>query len=209
MADFEEFLTRLLRDGVVVFRSPPVPTRGTSARAAILLADAYESYRLDLAGPAISFDAAVACEAAELVRQACWALVNRGDRVADLAPRLAMSRPPGRPSDHLSADLLLRYLPRVYRRARAASPNDPLVGLLGDVLRRWPLSGVLVGFDEPPLRPPELGGHPGLLLLYAERLVVHDRPAWEPVGAGRDYLELVRQGCGRPRSPEGGSRDGW
>src|SRR4051812_39052262 len=199
--DFDEFLERLLREGVVVFRSRPGPTRGGSGGAADRLARAYDAYRLDVAGPAIPFDAEVACEAGELVRQACWAMVSRGERVADLAARLAMSRPPGRPSDHLSADLLLRYLPRVYRRARAASPHDPLVGLLADVLRRWPLSGVLVGFEEPPLTPPELGGHPGLLLLYAERLVAHGRPTWEPIGAGRDYLELVRQGGARPAPP--------
>src|SRR4051794_14913454 len=209
MADLEEFLARLLREGAVVFRSRPGPTRGAPAGVADLLARAYEAYRLDVAGPPIPFDVEVACEAGELVRQACWATVSRGERVADLAARLAMSRPPGRPSDHLSADLLLRYLPRVYRRVRASSPHDPLAGLLADVLRRWPLSGVLVGFDEPPLTPPELGGHPGLLLLYAERLVAHGRPAWEPVGAGLDYLELVRQGRDRPASPAEGSRDDW
>src|SRR4051794_20034675 len=142
MADLEEFLARLLREGVVVFRSRPEPTRGASAGGAALLsgggedhppavgraagplgapgAGAYEAYRLDVAGPMIPFDAEVACEAGELVRQACWVMVSRGERAADLAARLAMSRPPGRPSDHLSADLLLRYLPRVYRRARAA-----------------------------------------------------------------------------------------
>src|SRR4051795_8429030 len=169
MADLEEFLARLLREGAVVFRSRPEPTRGASAGVADLLAGAYEAYRLDVAGPAIPFDAEVACEAGELVRQACWAMVSRGERVADLAARLAMSRPPERPSDHLSADLLLRYLPRVYRRARAASPHDPLVGLLAGVLRGWPLSGVLAGLDEPPLVPLDLGGHPGLMLLYAER----------------------------------------
>ncbi|WZO96100.1 hypothetical protein EP7_003082 [Isosphaeraceae bacterium EP7] len=209
MVDLEEFLAGLLSEGVAVFESPPVPARGTSARAVELLAGAYDAYRLDLAGPTIPFDPEVACEAGELVRQACWAMVSRGDRVADLAGRLAMSGPPVRPSDHASADLLFRFLPRLYRRARSTSPVDPFVGLIADLLRRWPLSGVLAGLDEPPLAPIDLGGHPGLLLLYAERLVVQHRPSWEPVGAGLDYLELVRQDRSRSGSREQGSRDDW
>ncbi|WP_148595718.1 hypothetical protein [Aquisphaera giovannonii] len=208
MAQLHEFLDGLLREGNVVFRSRPGPAEGPSAEVTALLAEAYETHRLDVAGPAIPFDAGVACEAAEVVRQACWAMVNQGDRVEDLAARVAMRRTPGGPSQHLSADLLLRYLPGVHRRARASGPDDPLVGMLAEVLRRWPLSGVLAGLEEPPLTPTNLGGHPGLLMLYAERYAARGRPAWEPERAGKDYLELVRQAAGRGASPEGGGGDG-
>jgi len=197
MIDFEEFLTRLFREGEVVFASRPEPEDEPSAVADRLLASAYEAYRLDVAGPAIPFCVEIARQAGELVRQACWAMVNRADRVEELTPRLTMTRPPRTPSDHLSADLLLRYLPRVYRRARGARPGDPLVGLLADLLRRWPLSGVLAGLDDPPLTALELGGHPGLLLLYGERFLAHGRPSWEPDGLGRESLELVRHGTER------------
>src|SRR5438093_406611 len=57
--------------------------------------------------------------------------------------------------------------------------------------RRWPLSGVLADIDEPPLLPVDLGGHPGLLLLYAERLARQRRPAWVADGPAREYIELV------------------
>ncbi len=67
--------------------------------------------------------------------------------------------------------------------------RDPLTLRLKDTLRRWPLSGVLANLDEPPFSPVELAGHPGLLLLYAERLVVRHLPAWLPGATGTAYVE--------------------
>ena len=206
---FEEFLSGLLREGRIVFRRGPGRGTGASEGAVGVLSRAYEDDRRDVAGPAIPFDAAVACEAGELVWHACWALVSRGDRVGELEPRLTMRRPPSRPSDHASADLLLRYLPQVYRRARAIDPSDPLVAMLGGVLRQWPLSGVLADLEDGPATPPDLAGHPGLMLLYAERFAGRPRPAWQPGGRARDAHELVLQerGRGGPGTPDAGGGD--
>ncbi|HEX8200740.1 MAG TPA: hypothetical protein VF590_09650, partial [Isosphaeraceae bacterium] len=132
-----------------------------------------------------------------------WALFNRDARADQLRRLLAMPHDPTSPEHHLSADLVLRHLPQLYRRARAFDPADALPGLLAEVLRRWPLSGVLAAPDEGPGTPPDLGGHPGLLLLYAERLaaLAQEAPAWGPTGAAAGYLERVRHGLA-----PGGSR---
>jgi hypothetical protein len=196
MADFEEFLARLLGAGEVVFRSRPEPPRRVGSAAVAVVREAYAAYALELPGAAVPLDARVACEAAEAVRQACWAMVSRAERPKDLARRVRMGRSaPRGPSDHASSDLFLRYLPRVHRRARAADPADPLVGLIADLLRRWPLSGVLAGMDDPPLVPPDFAGHRGLALLYAERFAAAGRPGWEPTGPAREFLDLVRPGA--------------
>jgi hypothetical protein len=213
MDRLDEFLDRLLSEGRIVFRGPPGPADHGDGRAAAVLGRAFDAYRLDVAGPPIDFDPAVAVEAGELVRQASWALVSRGDRAEDLAPRLRMSRRPASPSHHLSADLALRFLPQLHRRARSFDPADPIVPMLAAVLRRWPLSGVLSGVDEGPEEPPDFSGHPGLMLLYAERLARAERPAWRPAGAGAEFVELVLRGLGRDRSPllataAGGEGDG-
>ncbi len=197
---FKEFLSGLLREGRVVFRRGLDRGQGASDGAIGLLAGAYEDDRRNVAGPAIPFDAAVACEAGELIWLACWALVSRGDRVEDLEPRLTMRRPPSRASDHASADLLFRYLPQILRRARAIDPSDPLVAMLGRVLRQWPLSGVLADLEEGPATPPDLGGHTGLMLLYAERFAGRPRPAWQPGGRAREVVELVLQETSRGRA---------
>ena len=100
-------------------------------------------------------------------------------------------------STHLSVDLTFRFLPQVLRRARGIDPGDALVTMIADVLRAWPLSGVLADLDEPPVEPKSLGfsGHSGLMLLYAERLATHDRSTWRPAdGPALEYFELVAPG---------------
>lgn len=193
MAAFSRFLAGLLDEGKVIFRAGEIPRDRPADRDIPVLAEAFSTFALGVGGPPIALDARCACEAAEVVRQACWALVDRGERPEDLGRRLRMTTGPSAPAQHLSADLLLRYLPQILKRARGLDPTDPLVGILGEILRRWPLSGALSDIEEGPLTPIDFGGHPGLLLLYAERVAAHDRPAWrpEPSGAPYDYYELV------------------
>jgi hypothetical protein len=195
MTPFHQFLTELLKDGRVVFRSARAPHDRPRTEDITLLEKAYAAVRLSVAGPEIAFDPAVGYSAAELVRQASWALVNHDDRVSHLKKCLTMPIQPSTAAHHFSADLTLRYLPQILKRARGLDPSDPLVALLEDVLRRWPLSGVLSDVANPPIGSLDFAGHQGLLLLYAERLAAHDRSAWRPVqpGPGWEYFELVRQ----------------
>jgi hypothetical protein len=193
MAPFEQFLSQLLDDGKVVFRSTGPPEGRPTGRDLARLAEAFATHALDVAGPPIAFDPQTACEAAELVRQSSWALVSRAESIPDLRRRLSLSGTPTSPAQHLSADLLLRYLPQIIKRARGLDPTDPLIEILGEILRRWPLSGVLSDIEDGPLVPPEFAAHPGLLLLYAERLAANDRPAWRPESSSPayDYYELI------------------
>ena len=143
----------------------------------------------------IEFDPRTACEAAELVRQ------------SELGAGPAR-RSPGGPQataqdDRAAADGVAAPLGRSHAAIRTADhqagagldPSDPLSGLLGDLLRRWPLSGVLSDVEEAPLLSLDFGGHPGLLLLYAERLAQNDRPSWrpEPSSPAWEYYEWVLQ----------------
>jgi hypothetical protein len=187
MPAFSEFLDSLLQDGKIAFRSAKPPQDRPSERDLAILAEAYAAFALSVAGPPIAFDARVAGAAAELVRQASWALVSREEGVDDLKRRLCMPTTPGTPAHHLSADLMLRYLPQVLRRVRGLDATDPLIGILADVLRGWPLSGVLSDVEEGPLVAIDFGRHPGLLMLYGERLAANDRPAWRPEPSSRAY----------------------
>jgi MoxR-vWA-beta-propeller ternary system domain bpX4 len=199
MTSFHEFLNQLLNEGRVVFRSTRAPRDRPSPQDIGLLEKAYLAHRLSVAGAEIPFDPAVAFSAAELIRQSSWAVVNHDDRASHLKKCLTMPIAPVTPAHHLSADLTLRYLPQIFNRARVLDPCDPFIDLLMELLRRWPLSGAFSNVAEAPLASLDFGGHPGLLLLYAERLAANDRPAWRPVkgGPGWEYYELVIQERGR------------
>ena len=108
-----------------------------------------------------------------------------------------MPMAPRTPEQHLSGDLVLRLLPALHRRAKALLHGDVLPTQLEDVLRQWPLSGVLADIVEPPTTPIDFGTHPGLNFLYAERLAQHERVGWFPSGPGMQYVELVWQQLGR------------
>jgi hypothetical protein len=202
MRSFERFLAGLLGEGRVVYEPELDPAEADSAAAVRVIRRAFEIQRLEVAGAAIELDVEVALAAGELVRRACWALVHRGEPPEELLERLTMRRPsrPSSPSHHLSADLTFRFLPGLHRQARAVDPADPMAVELGRLMRTWPLSGVLSDLDDGPDAPPDLGGHPGLMLLYAERLALRPRDAWRPSVRAAERVELVAFAIARASS---------
>jgi hypothetical protein len=196
MSPLAEFLEGLLREGQAVLRDRP-PPEPPAADVRALLERTYAAYRLRVAGPPPEFDVEAALAAAVLVHQATWFLVSRDKPVAELERLVVLPGSPRTPAAHLSADMTLRFLPQIHRRARAHDPADRLTTLLADILRRWPLSGVLADVDEEPLTPPDFAGHRGLCLLYAERLAQHEKSAWVPRDLGLEYVHLVYAELGR------------
>jgi MoxR-vWA-beta-propeller ternary system domain bpX4 len=197
MCELAAFLGPLFRDGRAILHAPPQPCKARAREEALaILEQAYLEYRLHVAGPLLPFIAETGLAAAGLVQQACWFLVSRTQPAEKLHEPLRMPGPPRTPGEHLSADLTLRFLCQVYQRSRAVDPADPLTTGLATLLRQWPLTGVLSGVTEPPLTPPDFG-HPGLQMLYAERLAENEKPAWLPPASGLEYVELVWTELGR------------
>jgi hypothetical protein len=186
MRPFHDWLDRVLTDGESVLEAPPRLASDERPAVEARLRAAYDLDALDVAGPPLAFDPAVAGRAAHALACACWALVGLEADEPDvvLAPVRA-------PAAHLSADVTLRFAPDVYRRARVRDPNSPLATALDRLLRAWPLSGVLADLDGTPTTEPDFG-HPGLQLLYAERLAAARRSGWVPAGgAAREWAERV------------------
>jgi hypothetical protein len=191
MAEFVDFLKRLFEDGTVSLRNRPGIAAAERLPAHDVLVAAFADHALDVAEPVIEFDALLALAAAERVWWASWFLVQHAEPPAEVEQCLPPLERPTTAAQHLSGDLVLRFLPHVYRRARMRDLGDVLTRWLAQTLREWPLTGVLADIDEPPLTPIELDQHPGLLLLYAERLAEHPRPAWMPRDSALQYVELV------------------
>src|SRR5262249_52868432 len=127
---------------------------------------------------------------------ACWFLVHRGEAPGDVERALALPAAPRNPAEHLSADVTLRLLPGVHRRARSLDPRAVLTGRLEELFRLFPLTGVLADVDLGPATPPDLGGPPGLCLLYAERLAANPGARWVAGGRVREYIDVVFDGLG-------------
>jgi hypothetical protein len=198
MAAFTELVRRLLQEGGVRLREPPRLAAEEREDVLALLASAYADHCLDVAGPAIAFSPDCALRAVEFLAWSCWFLLHRGEPAEAVDRALPRLPSPRSAAEHLNADLVYRFLPQVHRRARAADPQDRLTQRLEDALRRWPLSGVLADLDDPPLVDVELDGHPGLQLLYAERLADHSRVAWVVEGGLHDCIEWVFAQRGLP-----------
>src|SRR5450755_584474 len=112
MSAFTDFLHGLLLDGSAVLRGPP-GLWASDAAASELLASAYADHCLDVAGPPPPFDPDAAASAAGRVWCACWFLLHRADEPDTVEKALVMT-PPMNASQHLSADLTLRFLPQVH-----------------------------------------------------------------------------------------------
>src|SRR5438046_3164281 len=105
------FLEALLVRGEAVLTGRPDAKPDAASRE--LVARAFADHALDVAGPPIVLDESAALAAAEVVRQAAWCLVQRGEPLEALERAGRALRAPESPSAHLSADLLLRFLPQL------------------------------------------------------------------------------------------------
>jgi MoxR-vWA-beta-propeller ternary system domain bpX4 len=193
---FLAWLSRVLTYGESVLAASPSLLPEERPRVVEALRAAFEQHALDVAGPPIPFDPEAALRSAIVLARACWRFVGPDE---DTPSSLDLGVEPSSPSAHLSVDVALRFLPAVYRRSRLREPEIGLTAELDGLLRRWPLSGVLADLDGEPATPPEFGGHCGLQLLYAERLVATGRPGWVPKsGPAREWVERVYQERGKP-----------
>ena len=185
------FVTRLLTEGSARLAEPPRLLAGERDAVQAVLHDAHRDAMLDVAGPPLPFLPHVGLRVAEWVARACWLLLHQGGTPAEVESSLPVFSPnPAVASEHATADVVLRFVVGVHRRARAADPSGALAVRLEEMLRRWPLSGVLADVEAAPLTPVDFGGHPGLLLLYAERFAARPRAAWLAEGPAREYLDL-------------------
>src|SRR5262249_11578098 len=96
-----EFLPRLLEHGEVRFSQRPTSLPSDRVKSRTILAEAYENYRLDIAGPLIPFDAEIALTAAEVVQMACWFLVNRATRGEEVKQAVQLAETPRSAAAHL------------------------------------------------------------------------------------------------------------
>ena len=190
-----DWLERVLVHGESVQTEPPVFHPHSDAEIATLLEAAYLRHAANFAGVRLPFQKGAARDAARVLAEACWAQSSGGEYI----PSPFCQREPASAAEHLTADLLYRFLPGVLKRAKARDRESALCVSLEGLLRKWPLSGVLADLDGAPALPPDFHGHAGLQMLYAERLLANPRTGWVPrSGTAYEWVERVFQDSGKP-----------
>ncbi|WP_020469904.1 hypothetical protein [Zavarzinella formosa] len=196
--NWADFYRHLFQTGEAVLYDRPDESPVPDEDTANLLRTRFMQRRADLAGSLIDFDLPAAWSAARFTALGCWFLTSREEPESELKRLLADAPKPRTAAEHLSADLTLRYLVTVHRRAESLHVDDPLTIRLREVLRECPLTGAMAGELDPPTGDMTLGGHAGLRMLYAERLMGAFKSGWWPEdGPICEMAELVFQQAGR------------
>ncbi len=146
-----------------------------------LLRDYLESiestWRLQCPGTPPKFIAELAEQALASLELFCQAIIFRDFETEQLKSILSTllnvdSQSYTEPSVHYSVDVSYRFLPQIAERASRLAPNDPLLVLLEQQLRRWPLSSV--GAVAVELEIPVAIRHPSLWQMYIDRIITHE-----------------------------------
>ena len=167
------FLAALFDHGRVTVPAPGADEGPEELAAAGRLLDGFEAdWRLEFPSTAPRWDAAAGLYAARLLYRGAQGAVFREIGAEALRAGFDLPEPEdaGSASTHYSVDVAFRFLPPLARMAAGASADDPLVTLLEDLGRRWPLSSVgMPGVAPASIEP--VAGHPGLLRLYVDRIL--------------------------------------
>lgn len=118
------------------------PTPKEEKAVANLLREEYTREVLNFPGVAPSFEPEAAVWAARIVFNASQLLLSREKDEKDLVELLPDHPGAMTPGAILSADLCLRCLPDVIEKAKDINPDDPLIGLLEEILQQWHYSGI-------------------------------------------------------------------
>lgn len=175
-----DFLKALFDHGHIVL---PEPSTDSSAddleQARAVLIEFEASWRLEFPGAAPEFDSEAALWSSKMLYRAAQSMVFRAIGEDELKAGLAEPCPTGEvASSHYSVDLVFRFLSEFAILAHGAASDDPLLVLLREFGRSWPLSSVgmkgLAGDQIHQLRLAEVLNHSGLRQLYVDRILAKE-----------------------------------
>ena len=144
-----------------------------------LLEDIEIARRQSWPGDLPDFEVDAACWGCRVVVLAARLLSDRLREPAGLAQLMEEGPAGSGPGVHYSVDLVLAVLPDLWRLASRRMADDPLLQLLEELARQWPLSGVgvplanPVGDDLAPLRESD-----GLWTVFLDRVIASRKSEW-------------------------------
>ncbi len=186
----DTFVHLLLEEGRLLAGDAPAWTADPATLA--FLEHWAKNQALHIPGQPLAVDRTVMLAGLDIVHRAAWFFLHPEETLPEEAAQTWLPGIPRTPAEHFSGDLALRFLAGLWHRTQNRE-RGPLVHTIENILRRWPLSGVLTRIGDPPEVAADFAGHPGLGYLYAERLARNFRPNWMPALSAMPALEVVWQ----------------
>jgi hypothetical protein len=166
-----EFIEELLTEGKVEVTGKPVsPSAKDLHDTSTLLQLIHQQESIHLAGVPPPYNEAAAIWAAQYFYKCVHYTVWRDIGESAIKNGLQPFPEPYTAAAAWSADLVLRYLPRLTELARGLSPGDILLQEMKNTAGQWLLSSPGIKLDSSnPQRP--LPAHEGLRQLYLDRII--------------------------------------
>ena len=166
------FLIDLIQTGQVTVPNQIVDFDAyTSDRAIILLEEYYRADALAMPYTAPGFDPEAALWAAKYIFSTIQLVLLRDIGEEKLNQLLVDYNGQYTSEAVYSADLMLRFLPDIFRFASGLSPEDPLIYKLKAIARHWPFSTIGIANIDVVIGNTILD-HPSLRVAYIDRLIL-------------------------------------
>ncbi len=166
-----EFISSLINKGDVTVAPAIVPFDPEDLRVAgIHLKQYYDDDSTEMPGQVPPYDPTAALWAASYLYRAIQFIQLRRLGEMEIKLHLQLFSGTQTPSAAYSADLILRYMPGLFKLARGLSPEDPLVKELEIMAAQWPFS--LAGSKD--IVTDDLSlilQHPSLKMAYIDRII--------------------------------------
>lgn len=131
----------------------------------------YDTEVLNYPFAAPPFNAEAALWAAKTVYTSCQILLYRKHQEPELPTLLPSFAYPITAAEILSADLCLRFLPRILEEARLIDIEDALIPILEGIVKQWHYSGIGHLFDAETIHFEPILMNPCLTQLYIDRVI--------------------------------------
>jgi hypothetical protein len=122
-----------------------------------------------------NFNPEAALWAAKTIYVSAQLMLYRKNEEQDIAILLPSFTYPMSPSAHLSADLVLRFLPDIIKQLKLIDPEDALIGILERHLMQWHYSGVQYALQVELLGFESIIADECLRQLYVDRVIEYKR----------------------------------
>ncbi len=179
LISLREFVERLVNHGEVLLeQNLPQLNDSDAIETASFLGHIFDQEQQNFPNNQVEFDAEKALWATKLLLQASFYLLNRKDDFETLKQQLELKNQILNPSQQLSADIILKYLPSVINELSLFDANDPLIELLESQLKLSTYSSILYfdDFDQSKIK--ALSTDENLKILAIERIVENKKWKW-------------------------------